>query len=319
MPLSMNERIAVALCTHNPVVEVLKRTIASVLEQQDAEVIEDFVIIDNASATPCERVLGDIAPNRFRVVHEERRGVAHARVRAITETRSDIILFVDDDTPLAPDYVREGCALLRNHPFLGVLGGVGVGEYGGPVQDWMKQFLRIFGDFSMTAEKQRGLQYACTYEPGPWIPGAAGMFLRREVARKWIGTIESDPARQSYGRVGRGDVLMGGEDEDIALCAVDIGLAIGLSNKLCYRHIIPANRMRLEYFERLLYASNYSTARLWVSRGIRAQSSSAALPKWRKMLGRIRRSRNPEARCWVAFTQGYRDGMAGHPFDPRYR
>src|SRR4030095_1866009 len=96
-------RLSVAICTHNPRADYFARTLDGLRAQTLSRNEWELLIVDNASAPP-------LAPDlswhpRGRIVREERAGLTPARTCAIRSTIADLIVFVDDDNVLAPDYL----------------------------------------------------------------------------------------------------------------------------------------------------------------------------------------------------------------------
>jgi glycosyltransferase involved in cell wall biosynthesis len=57
---------------------------------------------------------------RGRHVREDEIDVTAARMRGIRESSGDLLVFVDDDNVLAPDFLKRALLVLRRHPFLGI-------------------------------------------------------------------------------------------------------------------------------------------------------------------------------------------------------
>ena len=87
-------------------------------------------MVDSGSLSPLKVPEG--LEKRVRLVREEAPGLARARVRGIREGRGEILIFVDDDTVLAPNYLQEARRILRERPYLGAIGGQLLPEYEGP-------------------------------------------------------------------------------------------------------------------------------------------------------------------------------------------
>ncbi len=65
----------------------------------------------------------------------------------------------------------------------------------------------------------------------------------------------------------RGTSLMSGGDNDMAACACDIGLGVGLFPELELTHLIPENRTTLDYLAKLADGIHYSAIYLRSFRG----------------------------------------------------
>lgn len=94
------------LCTHNPRRDYLDATIAGLRGQTLPCDQWEFLLIDNASSPerlPTANL--DWNPNA-RLVHEDELGLTPARLRGIQESKGDLLVFVDDDNILDPNYLE---------------------------------------------------------------------------------------------------------------------------------------------------------------------------------------------------------------------
>src|SRR4051794_19261706 len=120
----MNVVISVVISTYNPDIDRLDRTLRAVaLQTLDAELWE-LVLVDNASTKPV--TIDNIPWNRgeCRQIREERLGLTYGRLAGIRASKGALLVFVDDDNELAPDYLQAAMAVFNNREFLGVAGGI---------------------------------------------------------------------------------------------------------------------------------------------------------------------------------------------------
>src|SRR5690606_40565853 len=110
--------ISVVICTHNPRIEFLSR----VLEALRAQTLDtshwELLIIDNCSTTPVSESLKISWHPNVRYIREDMLGSAHARIRGINESKSELILFVDDDNCVDHDYLEIAKQTMDNNPML---------------------------------------------------------------------------------------------------------------------------------------------------------------------------------------------------------
>lgn len=102
--------ISIAIATYNRAGE-LELTLAS-LARGDRRGFEDFevLVIDNNSTDHTAQVATKLAPlfgGRLRHILEEKQGLSHARNRAISEARYDIVAFLDDDVNVDLNWMRQ--------------------------------------------------------------------------------------------------------------------------------------------------------------------------------------------------------------------
>ena len=83
------------------------------------------------------------------------------------------------------------------------------------------------------------------------------MAVRRQVAASYREQVLHDPLRQALDRSGR--TLGSGGDSDLALCGFALGLGAGRFPDLELTHLISAQRLTLNYIERLFEGFGYSS------------------------------------------------------------
>ncbi len=135
--------LTVIICTYNPRQAAIDATLAA-LQAQTLDLARwELVIIDNASTNGVPAALNLSWHPHARRVLEPKLGIAAARHRALVEAlRGDCrtLLFVDDDTLLAPDYLVTGLALGASDPRLGCWGGQLLPRYEVEPPDWFPPF-----------------------------------------------------------------------------------------------------------------------------------------------------------------------------------
>ncbi|MDO8541032.1 MAG: glycosyltransferase [Opitutaceae bacterium] len=236
--------VSVILCTHNPRSDFLARTIAALIAQTLPRDAWELLAVDNASDPALPRSTVEWHP-RGRLLPEPAIGLTRARIRGIAAAQSALLVFVDDDNVLAPDYLAQALAVSRERPFLGAWGGAVTGEFEVPPPRWAEPYLPFLALRDSAAEAWSNLSQISAA-----TPCGAGLCVRRDVAEKWAQRASNDPRRLHLGRIGRG--LGAGEDGDLAFTACDLGLGAGVLPSLRLNHIIPAERLTLAYLERLV-------------------------------------------------------------------
>ena len=146
---SARARLTVAICAHNAAPRIGPTLAALALQRGLPSSHWEILLIDNASgddtrgaaARAWQAAGGD--PAHLRIIPEPQAGLLHARRRALAETRSDLLCFVDDDNALSPDYLARATAFMDAHPQVGALGGstvAGAGTY----PDWFDRYARCY-------------------------------------------------------------------------------------------------------------------------------------------------------------------------------
>jgi len=311
-------KISVIICTHNPDQPRLNRVFEALARQSLPMEEWECLLVDNASSP--ERISGiDMSWHPAgRMVGECRLGLTYARLKGIAETSGEILVFVDDDCLLAPDYLQVVGRTLGENPFLGTLGGYGTAEYEQPPPDWINSTFRWYHlDFSVE-RSEHPLVYARCHRIGEWTPVGAGMAVRRDVAEGYVQSIRADVKALALDRTGT--LLSGGGDLDLSIHAVQQGYATGRSDHLAFRHVVPAFRLELAYMLRLLYMSQYSVAQLLIHRGWRAPLPLMVPTVWERLKSKLAgwKRMDPEALGWQAYHRGFLDGLQSRAPDSRF-
>jgi GT2 family glycosyltransferase len=124
------------------------------------------VIVDNASQELGDGTWGFAGIKNAKIVREERLGLTHARVRGFGEAKGEIVVMVDDDNLLRPDYLERAVEILGKNPLLGAIGGKALPGYETEPPEWLKEIssglgLRDLGDSIILypdANKQDGVE-----------------------------------------------------------------------------------------------------------------------------------------------------------------
>lgn len=107
----MSHTVSVAIISHN-YGRFLREAIDSVLAQTLLPV--ELVIVDDASTDDTAAVAAEYADIGVRYVRVDTGNIYLNRVRVAAEMRGDILLFLDADDVIPPDYLAEGVKCFRN-------------------------------------------------------------------------------------------------------------------------------------------------------------------------------------------------------------
>lgn len=245
------------ICTYNPDRGKLRRTLDSIGRLGGA-VDRELVVVDNRSK-PALRAEEVAVPGlEVRLVVEEEPGLTAARLRGFRETQAELLVYVDDDNVLAPDYAERALAHAREHPEIGVFSAGNIrGEFDRQPEPWMKPYLPFLALTGI--EEDRWAMDA----KGRTMPVGAGMVVRRPVMEAYAGALASDRSRQAMDRDGKS--LLAGGDTDIGYASLELGLGCGWCRDLRLDHLISADRLEPDYLVRLardVTASHVLLARL---------------------------------------------------------
>jgi len=248
-------QLSVIICTHNPRPDYLRRTLDALKAQTFRKEQWELLLVDNASKEPFAAVWDLTWHPHARVIRENELGLTHARLRGIRESNCDLIVFVDDDNVLEPNYLEQGISIAKLHPWLGAFNGSTIGEFEHDPHDWVRFVLP-----NLAIREVKTVEWAC--QPGTralgCAPCGAGMVIRRHVALAYLNKVKDDPLRISLDRSGR--TLGAAGDSDMALCSCEMGLAVGLFPELSLKHLIPPSRLESDYLIRLAEGMSRSHA-----------------------------------------------------------
>jgi hypothetical protein len=104
------------------------------------------------------------------------------------------------------------------------------------------------------------------------MPCGAGLCVRRHVALHYLMLNETGQRGCQLDRAGNS--LLSGGDNDLAACACDVGLGVGLMKDLRLVHLIPPQRLTADYLSRLAEGISFSSIILDNIRGLRIEPRS---------------------------------------------
>src|ERR1700741_3762684 len=182
----MSLKISVITCSHNPRPDYLARSLNGLRKQTLPPTEWEFILIDNRSDKPLTEIADLTWHSLGRHVREEKLGLTHARLAGIREATGPLLIFVDDDNVLDPNYLELALGISQEYPKLGAWSGQCKGEFEVPAPDWSKRYLSplCVGEFDR--------DYWCNFPfPSPALPSGAGLCIRAEVARAYACLHES--------------------------------------------------------------------------------------------------------------------------------
>ncbi|MBA3766040.1 MAG: glycosyltransferase family 2 protein [Acidobacteria bacterium] len=266
----MHFPISVITCTHNPRADYLTQILTALQEQTLDKQAWEFILIDNASDEPLAARL-DLGWHPFaRHVSEEQLGLTHARMRGIREARGDVLVFVDDDNVLDADYLERSLSISREWPILGAWGGQTRPGFEVPPPDWTKPYWGrlVIREFDQDRWSNQPTQ-------AETMPCGAGMCVRKKVAAYYAELHANGRRKIVLDRTGNS--LASGGDTDLAMCACDLGMGMGLFTSLKLTHLISAGRLTEDYLVRLVEGLAYSSV---ILNSFRPSIEAPAPPEW---------------------------------------
>lgn len=263
---------SVVICTRNPRTDYFCRTLAALRAQSRSLDRWELVIVDNCCDQPLAGRVDLGWHPAAHITREETLGLTPARLRGIREARGELLVFVDDDNVLDPDYLDEAARVADEKPFLGAWSGQCRPEFEAAPPDWSR---RYFGNLAL-AEFDDDV-WSNLPRMAETLPWGAGLCIRRDAAQHYLALHEAGARAVQLDRAGAS--LLSGGDQDLAACACDIGLGAGRIAALRLTHLIPPERLTVDYQTRLIEGIYFSRTLLDAMRGLRTST--------RKPLGKL--------------------------------
>ncbi len=248
----MRTSVSVILCTHNPRPEYFRRVLEALHAQTLALERWEFLLVDNASKELLADTWNISWHPRGRHVREDELGLTAARLRGIRESCGALLIFVDDDNILAPDFLEQAEAISARCPYLGVFGaGILEPEFEVPPPPELLPRLDL-----LAVRTVRSATWTNNTKDTAFIPWGAGLCVTRGIADHYKKLIESLNVTAVLGR--RGQRLFSGEDDLFSWASVDAGQGFGLFPELRLTHVIYSGRLSQSYFVRLIHDHKFS-------------------------------------------------------------
>lgn len=218
-------------------------TLASVANQSAEAASWECIVVDNNSKDNTVQRVEEFQKNHpsLNIIYhfESNQGLSHARNAGIERSQGDIVAFIDDDERIVPDFIGAYIELFDNHADAMSAGGKIIAEYPTGRPQWMSRYTEQpianpmdYGDKIRLFPKGK-------------IPGGGNMAMRRDIFNN-IGLFDT-----SLGRTGK--KLIGGEESDLFERMAKANMACYYVPRAVMYHIIPAEKLCDDYFDRLSY------------------------------------------------------------------
>jgi glycosyltransferase involved in cell wall biosynthesis len=266
-------RLSVLIFTHNPDRQILGRVIDG-LRRQSLGVEEwELIVVDNASDEKVSNWLNLEWHKNARLLHEPAVGKTKAVFKGISSAVGDLLVFVDDDNFLEPDYLRKAIDIGERWPILGAWGGRILPEFETTPSEWTKRYWSYLTILDCSHDRWSNIP-----DHFEAIPPGAGLVVRRQVAQVYAELVRSDPTRMALDRTGK--ALISGGDTDLTFTACDLGFGVARFSSLELRHYMPQWRFEEDYLLRMVEGMAYSLQMLFAIRGKPSARRSIARRAW---------------------------------------
>ena len=243
----MSFDISVVVCSYK-CPPFINNTLKSLSEQEIANISFEILIVDYNESSEIPNLIKKWIDNHslnIRYISESKKGLSNARNTGITESKSDIIAFIDDDATADPLWLDQISRSFATSEDVLVAGGKVVPLWSQTPPDWLDESL-----YRMLSVIDWGDVPRCLKWPERLI--GTNIAFRKEVFDRF-GTFDE--------RLGRfGNNLIGSEEIELQKKVMDYGYQVYYCPNAVVRHLVPPDRMEKEYFYRRAYGSGKSDA-----------------------------------------------------------
>ena len=201
----------------------------------------EIVLVNNMSTdnteAECKRFENDYPNINFRYFVETNQGLSFARNRGIKESRGGVLVFLDDDSYIQQDYLKNLQRQLNNYPDADAFGGkIDPIFESGEAPKWLSKW-----NYSWVSAIDLG-EKVCQFK-GKAFPIGANMGIRKAMLDR-TGAFNTQLGRSKKN-------LMGGEEKDLFARIRLQGGSIYYFPDVLVHHVIPPSRTTKEYIMRL--------------------------------------------------------------------
>jgi glycosyltransferase involved in cell wall biosynthesis len=244
-------KLTIAIPTHNRA-SLVRETLSSVASLAiPTDVEADCVVIDNASTDETAAVVDDFARGAalpMRRVLEPHQGSSFARNRAVDETASDYIFFIDDDALAERDWAAKLLEDMRRRDLDAACGMV-LPRWSSTPPKWLGPSLWV----------KLAIHDRSAIESSPASSAERlDNYFSANVGFKRSAFARFGKFREDLGVVGGNPIS--GEDTELFARILAGGGAMGFAPRAIVHHLIPPERMTLQYLRRKSFAFGMGTA-----------------------------------------------------------
>ena len=232
--------LSIIVCTYNRD-KYLHSALRCIAENGFPTEAYEIVLVNNMSTdnteAECKRFEHGFPNVNFRYFVETNQGLSHARNRGIEESRGETLLFLDDDSYIQQDYLKNLQKQLKEHPDADAFGGkIDPIFESGETPKWLSKW-----NYSWVSAIDLG-EKVCQFK-GKAFPIGANMGIRKAMLDK-IGVFNTQLGRSKKN-------LMGGEEKDLFERIRQQGGNIYYFPDVVVHHVIPPSRTTKDYVKRL--------------------------------------------------------------------
>jgi glycosyltransferase involved in cell wall biosynthesis len=239
----MKKGVSIIICFHNAESK-LSETLEHIKNQKHrtAENTE-LILVNNCSTDNYEKVINEALKNfkgfPWKIVPEEKPGLANARLCGLMKAQYDILLYCDDDNWLSPGYTTMGEDFIRSNEKVAILGGKASAVSSVEIPKWFESVQNYYAVGPQMPESGR------VFKSRNMVYGA-GMFIRKAT---FLNLLNCGFKFRSMGRTKK--KLSSGEDSELCLAVQVSGQHIWYLEELELKHFIEPRRLSNQYLKQL--------------------------------------------------------------------
>jgi glycosyltransferase involved in cell wall biosynthesis len=248
-------KVSIAICTYNPTLPYLIKCIQAIeIAVQNLSFEIEILLIDNNSNNNflINDFINDLIQKlNIKIVREPQQGLTNARLKAISISTGDYLVFIDDDNVISTDFIANGIRIVEAKPFIGAFSGNVFLKFEEQPKPHLKNYLGLLVQRNLSKD-----EWSNQYFNNSTMPCGAGLWIKRDVAIYYLELNRNRRRELISDRIG--DELSSGGDNDLAMCAIDLGYGIGLFMDISLDHLISKKRVQEKYLMKLNNGIEYS-------------------------------------------------------------
>ncbi len=230
-----NFGISIIICVYNGAGRIIP-TLKALSEQNiPADLLCELLIVDNTSTDNTSVIAKNYwisvnSPFPITILTESRPGKANALVKGYNTARYELMILVDDDNWLNPDYIKTVTEIYTRHPNIGLLGGYGRALFEPEKQpNWFKTWETCYACGNI--HEQNGF-----LKPNDFSIWGAGSVLRKTM---WVSLITN--GFKFYNSVSGGKAIT--EDTELSMAITFTGHQLYFDDRLWFTHDLRGSRI----------------------------------------------------------------------------
>ena len=235
--------ISVIICCYNSE-KRLPETIRHIASQKvESDIPWELIIVNNASTDRTTEIAKKEWAKYstdccFCIVDEFTSGLIYARKTGLDNAKYEIVIFCDDDNWFDDNFLENAYTIMTQNPYIGALGGKGVGVFEAEKPDWFDDFETGYAI---------GVQGCCSGD----ISKRGYVFGAGLVSRKKILTKVFDDKFEFLLLGRKENILLAGDDSEMCKRILLLGYKLYYNDSLIYMHYLPANRLTWKYKKKM--------------------------------------------------------------------